>query len=596
MRNELCIKLPALILSSAIGLAWSPAFSQMPAFNMPPVNMPPTLPTLNMPPPQVHVPSHSHVLPQVPVRTPQPQMPPPQTLARPQPPSQAQQLPYKPPAGAGKPAAQSDGSVGFFGRLFGTTPDAARAVSPPNSVPPPQAPAHPQLLPYNPRTPIEAKRLPYDPHTPLQAQQLPYKPSAGTEKPASSHPPKSIQESNPPALPVPSDGLFARLGRYFSGSSRPDEVVQNASKQAPPRVALKVPNEHKRTIVTQAAGGITGMSGAKAGVRLGTQGSEAKIRGLEHRLADNNEAKAVLKEQAERDLKELAHQREQLTTLKQFHSDEGPQAGVEAKIRGLEHKLTDNSEARTVQREQAERDLKELAHQREQLSTLKQFHSDEGPQAGVEAKIRGLEHKLTDNSEARTVQREQAERDLKELAHQREQLTTLKQFHSDEGPQAGVEAKIRGLEHKLDIDKQTFAKLPNFQTDLIPLRPNFHKAEISTGPNHFTLSIDGPMKNLKVGGNEFEQEKQRSITMELGIDAATSSISGGLHFLPRTPSNRQIDQLLNGLKSNSPLGKNGVDVTHSIYSSHIPNATMEQGYAYFVQHPDQVFRAGGMEI
>jgi hypothetical protein len=39
-----------------------------------------------------------------------------------------------------------------------------------------------------------------------------------------------------------------------------------------------------------------------------------------------------------------------------------------------------------------------------------------------------------------------------------------------------------------------------------------------------------------------------------------------------------------------------VEVTHAIYTSHIPNATPEEAYRHFVQDPQAVFGAGGIEI
>jgi hypothetical protein len=124
---------------------------------------------------------------------------------------------------------------------------------------------------------------------------------------------------------------------------------------------------------------------------------------------------------------------------------------------------------------------------------------------------------------------------------------------------------------------------------------NFRPVPVEHGPNDFRLFVDGPNPTLAVGGSHDQQELQRDKTVTL-TTLAIASYASGHAGLPRVPNDGQVEHILTQLKPNPPIGSDGVEVTHAVYASDIPNATPEQVYRHFVDRPGEVFNAGGMEI
>ena len=136
-------------------------------------------------------------------------------------------------------------------------------------------------------------------------------------------------------------------------------------------------------------------------------------------------------------------------------------------------------------------------------------------------------------------------------------------------------------------------------TPASPTQAGLHILRGPTGDNHFTIGIQGPDPTLAVGGSHDQQEAQRDATLKLEGPALLSYGTRHLNpgsILPREPSDASVSATLKGLNVNPPIGRDGREVTHAVYQSHIPNASPEQAYQHFVQHPDQVFGAGGLEI
>lgn len=119
---------------------------------------------------------------------------------------------------------------------------------------------------------------------------------------------------------------------------------------------------------------------------------------------------------------------------------------------------------------------------------------------------------------------------------------------------------------------------------------------VNAGPNDFTLGIEGPDPMLQVGGTHDDQERQRDYVLALNTRAALSYGSSALPDQARVPTDGQVEGLLNDLDRNPPIGADGREVTHAVYQSTIPNATPEQAFEHFINNPNAVFNAGGMEI
>lgn len=128
------------------------------------------------------------------------------------------------------------------------------------------------------------------------------------------------------------------------------------------------------------------------------------------------------------------------------------------------------------------------------------------------------------------------------------------------------------------------------------IEPGYHAGNVDAGPNNFSLSLDGPDPDLAVGGTHDQQEAQRDQTVRLAGDAAASYETRLLPGSMRWPIDGDVSNILDGLQPNPPIGVDGQDVTHAIYQSQIPNATPDQVFDHWTQHPNEVFNAGGMEI
>lgn len=121
-----------------------------------------------------------------------------------------------------------------------------------------------------------------------------------------------------------------------------------------------------------------------------------------------------------------------------------------------------------------------------------------------------------------------------------------------------------------------------------------HNPNVQAGPNDFTLGVDGPDPMLEVGGSHDDQERQRDFVLALDSRAALSYASRGVGV--RVPSDGNVEQILSDLQPNPPIGEDGREVTHAVYQSTIPNATAQEAFEHFINNPNEVFNAGGMEI
>jgi hypothetical protein len=127
-----------------------------------------------------------------------------------------------------------------------------------------------------------------------------------------------------------------------------------------------------------------------------------------------------------------------------------------------------------------------------------------------------------------------------------------------------------------------------------PNAPGMKPIEVPRGPNNLHMSLEGPDPDLAVGGTHDQQEAQRDATVDLGKDAARSYAGRWVPYLRQ--SDADVNAKLNTLNRNPPIGHDGVEVTHGVYTSEVPNATPEQMFDHWVNHPNEVFNAGGMEI
>ncbi|KWS06972.1 hypothetical protein AZ78_4532 [Lysobacter capsici AZ78] len=129
-----------------------------------------------------------------------------------------------------------------------------------------------------------------------------------------------------------------------------------------------------------------------------------------------------------------------------------------------------------------------------------------------------------------------------------------------------------------------------------PRAPDLRPVEADYGPNQFEIGVDGPDPALAVGGSHDQQEQQRDYMLALATRGFASYLTGHTPGTPRYPSDGDVRNILADLNTNPPIGEVGVDVTRAVYQSNIPNATAQEAYQHFVDNPEQVFGAGGMEI
>jgi hypothetical protein len=123
--------------------------------------------------------------------------------------------------------------------------------------------------------------------------------------------------------------------------------------------------------------------------------------------------------------------------------------------------------------------------------------------------------------------------------------------------------------------------------------PGMKPLDVPRGPNQLEMRLAGPDPDLAVGGTHDEQEAQRDRTLDLADDAARSYAG---RWLPVRQSDADVNAKLNALERNPPIGRDGVEVTHGVYTSEVPNATPQQMFDHWVNNPNEVFNAGGMEI
>ncbi|HEX8474494.1 MAG TPA: hypothetical protein VF666_10705 [Pyrinomonadaceae bacterium] len=115
--------------------------------------------------------------------------------------------------------------------------------------------------------------------------------------------------------------------------------------------------------------------------------------------------------------------------------------------------------------------------------------------------------------------------------------------------------------------------------------------------NSFQMETIGPKVPLEAHGSWREQVKQAALTGAFTLYAIQSQKTNN-DLIPgqRSPSDATVETILSGLNRNPPYGDVGNEITRSVYSSTIPNATPEQAYNYFVENPEEIFGAGGMEV
>lgn len=129
-----------------------------------------------------------------------------------------------------------------------------------------------------------------------------------------------------------------------------------------------------------------------------------------------------------------------------------------------------------------------------------------------------------------------------------------------------------------------------------PRAPELKPVGAEQGPNQFEIGVQGPDPDLVVGGSHDQQEQQRDFLLALSTRGFASYLTGHTPGTPRYPSDGDVRNILQDLQPNPPIGEVGREVTRAVYQSDIPNATPQEAYDHFVQNPDQVFGAGGMEI
>lgn len=129
-----------------------------------------------------------------------------------------------------------------------------------------------------------------------------------------------------------------------------------------------------------------------------------------------------------------------------------------------------------------------------------------------------------------------------------------------------------------------------------PRAPGLNPVKADAGPNQFEIGVQGPDPDLAVGGSHDQQEHQRDALLALATRGFASYLTGHTPGTPRYPSDGDVSNILRDLQPNPPIGEVGREVTRAVYQSDIPNATPQEAYDHFVQNPDQVFGAGGMEI
>jgi hypothetical protein len=127
-----------------------------------------------------------------------------------------------------------------------------------------------------------------------------------------------------------------------------------------------------------------------------------------------------------------------------------------------------------------------------------------------------------------------------------------------------------------------------------PNAPGMTPIDVPRGPNHLQMSLEGPDPDLAVGGSHDQQEAQRDVTLDLADDAARSYTGRWVPYLRQ--SDADVNAKLNSLNRNPPIGSDGVEITHGVYTSEVPNASAQQLFDHWVNEPNEVFNAGGMEI
>jgi hypothetical protein len=123
-------------------------------------------------------------------------------------------------------------------------------------------------------------------------------------------------------------------------------------------------------------------------------------------------------------------------------------------------------------------------------------------------------------------------------------------------------------------------------------------------PNGFSFEVGEP-RSLQAAGNAQQLAAQAGQMIALTDMVASTLIPklhpsvrlmSKLHPWDHLPLDALVSTQLNALSTNPPIGVDGKEVTTTIYTSTIPNATPQEAYDYFVNNPGEWFGAGGLKV
>lgn len=124
-----------------------------------------------------------------------------------------------------------------------------------------------------------------------------------------------------------------------------------------------------------------------------------------------------------------------------------------------------------------------------------------------------------------------------------------------------------------------------------PSNPNGPPTYQSGDANGFNYTVGGQSPPV-AGGNALDQSKQLAVQGALEAQAVPSALTRNAPL--RVPTDDQVRGELNTLAPIPP--DNGPNTTTTTYTSNIPNASAGDAFNHFVQDPNAVFNAAGMEI
>ncbi len=129
---------------------------------------------------------------------------------------------------------------------------------------------------------------------------------------------------------------------------------------------------------------------------------------------------------------------------------------------------------------------------------------------------------------------------------------------------------------------------PAFQPSAPTPAPSFATRPAGAS-NHFKMSLGGRNPPVSAGGF-LTQLKQAKATAGLALSALESVSSGG-----RNPPDFSVSAKLRSL-SKMPLTDDRDKVSRADYFSQIPGVKPEQAFEHFVNHPNEIFGAAGLNV